>query len=566
MKGSTFMGYKSDIEIAQETKLQHIYDIAKQVGLTPEDLILYGDYKAKVKMTSVKKILSSKKKGKLILVTAITPTPAGEGKTTTSIGLAQGLKHIGRDCVAALREPSLGPVFGVKGGAAGGGYSQVLPMEDINLHFTGDLHAVTSAHNLISAALDNYLHAKNDKELDINKVEWKRVVDLNDRALRQILVGLGEKNGLIRETGFDITAASEIMAILCLSMSYSELKERIDKILIGYTKNKEPFYAKDLNVSGAVAALLKEALMPNLVQTTENGPALVHGGPFANIAQGANTIMATNLAMALSDIAITEAGFGADLGAEKFFDIVCPYGGFYPSLVVLVATARALKMHGGVNKKELNKENVEAIKKGAENLEKHIENMRKYKVEPVVCINEFPTDTQAEVDAILEVCKRNNVEMAVSKNWAEGGKGAKDLAEKVVKLLDATPDKQEPMTLYDWNDKVENKVEKIAKEIYGADGVEFTSDAKMTLKKIYKYGHDKLPICMAKTQSSLSDNAKLLGRPKGFTLTVRDFVVSSGAGFIVPLTGEIMRMPGLPKVPSAEAIDIDDDGVITGLF
>jgi formate--tetrahydrofolate ligase len=558
--------YKSDIEIAQDTKLLHITKIAEKIGLTMDDLMLYGDFKAKVKMSSIKRILSSGKRGKLILVTAITPTPAGEGKTTTSIGLTQALAQLGKKTMVALREPSLGPVFGIKGGAAGGGYSQVLPMEDINLHFTGDMHAITAAHNLIAAALDNYIHAKKDDELDLNRVAWKRVLDMNDRALREVLVGLGEKNGFIRETGFDITAASEIMAILCLSMSYSDLKEKIDNILIGYTIKREPFFVRDLNISGAVTALLKEALMPNLVQTTEHGPAFVHGGPFANIAQGANTIMATNLAVALSDYAVTEAGFGADLGAEKFFDIVSPYGKFWPSTVVLVATARALKMHGGVNKNELEGENVDAIYKGCENLKKHIENIRKYGVEPVISINEFPKDTKAELDAVAEICKRNNVEYSISRQWADGGKGAIDLAEKVVKVTDSAPANPQPKPLYDWNASIEEKIETIAKEIYGAKNVEITTQAKKEIRRAYKYGYDKLPICMAKTQASLSDDPKLRGRPKDFTLTVRDMIISAGAGFLVPLTGDIMRMPGLPKTPSAEAITIDDDGNIDGLF
>lgn len=554
----------SDIEIADSVKLKPIAVIAKNIGLEKDDLIQFGDYKAKIKMSAVKR-LEKNKKGKLILVTAITPTPAGEGKTTTSIGLTQGLHKIGKSSIVALREPSLGPVFGVKGGAAGGGYSQVLPMEDINLHFTGDMHAITASHNLISAAIDNYLHQRNEKRLSINKIFWKRVLDMNDRALREVLVGLGAKNGLIRETGFDISAASEIMAILCLSKSYSELKEKISKILLGYTQDRKPFFVSDLNVQGAVTALLKEALLPNMVQTTENTPAFVHGGPFANIAQGANTIIATKLAMSLSDYAVTEAGFGADLGAEKFFDIVSPYGDFWPSAVVLVATVRALKMHGGMKKSQLDNENVDALKKGAGNIEKHIENIRKYGVEPVVCINKFPTDTDAEIQALAEICEKNNIDYAVSTQWADGGDGAVELAKKVVRVADASTN-TEPKPLYDWNSKVEDKIHIIATEIYGADGVDYTSDAKRSLKKIYKYGYDKLPVCMAKTQSSLSDNSKLVGRPTGFRITVRDVIISAGSGFIVPLTGSIMRMPGLPKTPSAEMIDIDDEGNIEGLF
>ncbi len=558
--------HKSDIEIARNAKLLHITKIAEQIGLTSDDLILFGDYKAKIKMPAIKKIFAQNtKKGKLILVTAITPTSSGEGKTTTSIGLAQALKILGKKVIVALREPSLGPVFGVKGGATGGGHSQVLPMEDINLHFTGDLHAVTAAHNLIAACIDNYLFCKNEKKLSINKISWKRVIDMNDRALRQTIIGLEENNGQPRVTGFDITAASEILAILCLSMNYSELKEKIANILIGYTADKLPFYVRDLNVQGAAAALLKDALLPNLVQTLENGPAFIHGGPFANIAQGANSIIATKLAMNLSDYTITEAGFGADLGAEKFLDIVSQYGNFYPSSVVIVATVRALKMHGGENKNNLELSNADAVTRGGENLEKHIENMQKFGLNPVVCINKFPTDTEDELKAIIEICKKNNVECAVSTQWADGGKGAIELAEKVLKIVDNV---KEPIskTIYDWNDTVENKIEKIAKEIYGAKNVAYTTEAETDLKKIYKNSYDKLPICMAKTQNSLSDNPKLIGRPKDFTLTIREIIISSGAGFLVPLTGEIMRMPGLPKVPSAESIDIDNDGNISGLF
>lgn len=558
--------HKSDIEIAQASHMKHITEIATGIGLEQDDLLLYGEHKAKIKMASINRILSQDKQGKLILVTAVTPTSAGEGKTTTSVGLAQGLQKIGKKAMVALREPSLGPVFGVKGGAAGGGYSQLLPMEEINLHFTGDLHAITAAHNLISASLDNHLHFKNKKNISVRHILWKRVIDMNDRSLRYVNAGLGgEANGVPRETGFDITAASEIMAILCLSSSYSELKEKVGNIIVALTDSKEPIYVRDLNIQGAVAALLKDALLPNLVQTTENGAAFIHGGPFANIAQGANTILATKLALKLSDYAITEAGFGADLGAEKFFNIVSPYGGFYPSAVVLVVTVRALKLHGGVKKSELSHENVKAVCLGGENLKKHIENIRKFAVEPVVCINKFVADTDEEINTVIDICKSFNTTYALSEHWEHGGEGARDLAEKVAAVVDSsTVDKCN--TLYTWEDSIENKINTIAMEIYGADGVDFSAEAKRDLKIIKKFGYEKLPICMAKTQNSLSDNPKKIGRPTGFRITVRGIVISSGAGFLVPLTGEIMRMPGLPKVPSAELIDINDRGEISGLF
>ncbi len=557
----------SDIEIAQKAQLLPITEVAQQIGLTADDLILYGNYKAKIKMSTIRRIFDEKRKpGKLVLVSAITPTPAGEGKTTVSIGLTQALKYIGKNATAALREPSLGPVLGRKGGAAGGGYSQVLPMEDINLHFTGDLHAITTAHNLISAALDNYLHFnKGEKRLSVREISWPRVMDMNDRALRDIVIGLGGKsNSIPRETGFDITAASEIMAILCLSLSYSELKEKISNILLGFTEDREPFRVKDLNVQGAVTALLKDALLPNLVQTLENGPAFVHGGPFANIAQGTNSILSTKLALQLADYVVTEAGFGFDLGAEKFFDIVSPYGGLCPSAVVLVVTARALKMHGGVPLEEVNQPNPQAIMNGRGNLEKHIENMRKFGMQSIVAINRFIGDTEEEIRMVEQICQENQIDYAVVNVWEEGGKGGVELAEKVINMVQG--EKCRYHQLYDWNLPVEEKIMKIAGEIYGARAVDYTSRARRQLKDIYKLGYDKLPVCIAKTQQSLSDNPKLLGRPKDFLVTVREIIISAGAGFLVPLTGDILRMPGLPRIPAAERIDIDDEGNISGLF
>lgn len=558
--------HKTDIEIAQEAKLKPIVEIAQQIGLESDDIIFYGDNKAKVKMSTIRRIFSQKQaKGKLILVSAITPTPAGEGKTTVSIGLAQALKIIDKKVCLALREPSLGPVLGKKGGAAGGGYSQVVPMEDINLHFTGDLHAVSSAHNLIAASLDNYLNFKKKPRLDVRTVMWPRVVDMNDRALRNIVMGLGGKaGGIPRETGYDITAASEIMAALCLSTSYSDLKKKIGNILLGLTEKGYPFFVKDLNVEGAAAALLKDALLPNIVQTLENGIALVHGGPFANIAQGTNSILATKLALHTSDYVITEAGFGFDLGAEKFFDIVCPYGEFCPSAVVLVATVRALKMHGGVKVKNLKTPDVEAVRHGGENLEKHIDSIKIFGMQSVVAINRFITDSDEEIQAIEDICKKNNIDYAVVDCWEHGGQGTIELAKKVVSLIqsDVCSYKQ----LYSWDQPVKEKIMTIAKNIYGAEAVDFTTQAKKDLKVIEKFDFSSLPICIAKTQSSLSDNPKLLGRPKDFLVTVRKIIISSGAGFLVPLTGEMVRMPGLPKVPAAESIDINDDGEITGLF
>ncbi|MBN1647815.1 MAG: formate--tetrahydrofolate ligase [Spirochaetales bacterium] len=556
--------YKTDLEIAREYKLKTITDIAAEIGFSKDDLIRYGDYMAKIKVDAIQKRLAGKRRGKLVLVSAITPTPAGEGKTTTSIGLSQALKKAGQKVIVALREPSLGPVFGIKGGAAGGGYSQVLPMEDINLHFTGDLHAVTAANNLIAAALDNHLHFGNELGLSTRQLLWKRVMDMNDRTLRNTVIGLGgHKNGVPRESGFDITAASEIMAILCLSMGYSDLKEKIGNILIGLTEDKRPVLARQLGVHGAAASLLKHAMLPNLVQTGENGPAFIHGGPFANIAQGASSIVATNLAMACSDIVVTEAGFGFDLGAEKFFDIVSPYGNFSPQAVVLVATVRACKMHGGVKKTELSNPNPAAVAKGIENLEKHLENITKFGVPAVVAINHFPDDTQEELTVISSRCESLGVPSAVCRHWAEGGDGALELANVVMELLKKDA---KARTLYDWKLGVEDKITKIAREIYGAEAVDFTSDAKADLKTVYSFGYNELPVCIAKTQSSLSDNPLLLGRPKDFLVTVRRVLISAGAGFLVPLTGDIMRMPGLPRVPSANHIDIDAKGNISGLF
>jgi formate--tetrahydrofolate ligase len=545
-----------------EKNLKAIEEIAGAVGLRSEDLLHYGPYKAKISLGAIKRIMKQPA-GKLILVSAITPTPAGEGKTTTSIGLTQGLRHIGANAVVALREPSLGPVFGIKGGATGGGASMVHPADDINLHFNGDLHAITAAHNLISASLDNAMHFDPAGSPSPGSCYWKRVMDMNDRSLRDIVIGLGEKNGPPREDGFDITAASEIMAILCLSSSYGELKERIGRILLGMRADGSPFRVSDLGVQNAAAALLKDALLPNLVQTSEGGPALIHGGPFANIAQGANSVLATNLALRMGDVAVTEAGFGFDLGAEKFFDIVSPYGGFAPDMVVLVATARALKMHGGVNKKELDAPDPEAVRRGAENLVKHIENIGKFGVPALVAINAFPGDTPEEHAAIADICADAGAAFALSEHFARGGEGAADLAKKAMEILDAGGGKGAP--LYDWKASVEEKIETVARQIYGAEAVDFTTAAKRDIKAIVAGGYDGLPVCIAKTQSSLSDNPQLLGRPKDFLVTVRRIVINAGAGFLVPLTGDIMRMPGLPRVPSALNIDIDDDGVISGL-
>ncbi len=555
---------KTDVQIAQEAKMRPISEIAEQIGILDDELELYGKYKAKVSLDVFER-LKDKPDGKLILVTAINPTPAGEGKTTTNIGLSMGLNKLGKKTITALREPSLGPSFGVKGGAAGGGYAQVVPMEDINLHFTGDFHAITSAHSLLAALLDNHIHQGNALNIDTRRIAWKRVVDMNDRALRNIVIGLGGKTeGVPRQDGFDITVASEIMAILCLSNNLDDLKERLGNMVVAYNMDGEPVRAKDLEATGALALILKDAIKPNLVQTLENTPALIHGGPFANIAHGCNSILATKMALKLGDYAVTEAGFGADLGAEKFFDIKCRFAGLKPAAAVIVATVRALKMHGGVAKADLGTENLKALEKGLENLEKHIENVAKFGVPSVVAINKFPTDTQAEVDLVFEKVKALGAEVAISDVWAAGGEGGIELAKKVIEVVENKESNFKP--LYDVELSIKEKITKIAKEVYGAEGVTFTKGAEKMIKTLEGLGLDKMPICMAKTQYSLSDDATLLGRPTGFTITVRELRLSAGAGFIVALTGEVMTMPGLPKVPAANKMDILPDGTIVGLF
>ncbi|WP_296915261.1 formate--tetrahydrofolate ligase [uncultured Megasphaera sp.] len=554
----------SDIEIAQQTKLEPITAIAKQVGLTDDDLELYGKYKAKISFDAIKRF-SKNEDGKLVLVTAITPTPAGEGKTLTTIGLAQALNYMGHKAVVALREPSLGPVFGIKGGAAGGGYSQVLPMEDINLHFTGDMHAITAANNLLAAAIDNHVHQGNALRIDVRRIIWKRVMDMNDRALRNIVVGMGGKVcGFPREDHFMITVASEIMAALCLASDLMDLKKRMGDITVAYDLDGNLVTARQLGVEGAMAILMKDAIKPNLVQTIEHTPALVHGGPFANIAHGCNSVVATKLAMKMGDIAVTEAGFGADLGAEKFMDIKCRFAGIKPDAVVIVATVRALKMHGGVDKKNLQEENVEALKKGFANLAKHIENMRLFDVPVVVGINKFISDTDEEIATLRKLCEDYGVEVALNNCWAEGGKGGVEMGEKVLKLLQQPKTPYKP--LYDVNASIPEKMEAIVKKVYGGDGVIFEGNAQKQIKELEAFGLDKMPICVAKTQYSLSDNPALLGAPKGFKVTVKDVRVCTGAGFIVCQTSNIMTMPGLPKVPAANRMDIDENGVITGLF
>lgn len=554
----------SDIEIAQQTTLEPIVKIAEKVGLTDDDLELYGKYKAKISFDAIKR-LSKNEDGKLVLVTAITPTPAGEGKTLTTIGLAQALNYMGHKAVVALREPSLGPVFGIKGGAAGGGYSQVLPMEDINLHFTGDMHAITAANNLLAAAIDNHVHQGNALRIDVRRVIWKRVMDMNDRALRNIVVGMGGKVcGFPREDHFMITVASEIMAALCLASDLMDLKKRMGDITVAYDLDGNLVTARQLGVEGAMAILMKDAIKPNLVQTIEHTPALVHGGPFANIAHGCNSVVATKLALKMGDIAVTEAGFGADLGAEKFMDIKCRFAGIKPNAVVVVATVRALKMHGGVDKKNLQEENIEALKKGFANLAKHVENMRTYDVPVVVGINKFATDTDAEIAALRQLCADYGVEAALNNCWAEGGKGGVELGENVLKLIAQPQTPYKP--LYDVNDTIAQKMETIVKKIYGGAGVVFESKAQKQVAELEKFGLDKMPLCVAKTQYSLSDDPALLGAPKDFTVTVKDVRVCTGAGFIVCQTGDIMTMPGLPKVPAANRMDIDENGVITGLF
>ena len=555
---------KTDVQIAQEAKMKDITEIAANLNIDDEDLIQYGHYKAKVDLRVFDK-LKDKKDGKLILVTAINPTPAGEGKTTVNIGLSMALNKLGKKAISALREPSLGPSFGVKGGAAGGGYAQVVPMADINLHFTGDFHAITSANNLISAMLDNHIHQGNEQGIDVRRVVWKRCVDLNDRALRNVIVGLGGKpNGYPREDGFDLTVASEIMAIICLSTSLENFKERVSRVIIAYRRDGSPVYVKDINAQGAVTLLMKDAIMPNLVQTLENTPALIHGGPFANIAHGCNSIMATKLGMKLADYTVTEAGFGADLGAEKFLDIKCRFGELKPSAAVIVATIRALKHHGGANKEDYDKEDLQALEKGFANLEKHIENIKKFGLPPVVAINRFPSDTENEIKFMEEKLAAMGIECALTEVFTKGGDGALELAKKVVKVCDE--DKADFKPLYDVNLSIKEKLEIIAKEVYGADGVEFTVPATKNIKNLEKLGLDKMPICVAKTQYSLSDNPDLLARPEGFHIVVREVKVSNGAGFLIALTGSIMTMPGLPKVPAADKIDILPSGEIVGLF
>ena len=555
---------KSDIEIAQSTPMRNIIDVAKEVGFTEDDIELYGKYKAKVNLS----LLNSKKEnqGKLVLVTAINPTPAGEGKTTTTIGLADALRKIDKKVLVALREPSLGPVFGVKGGAAGGGYAQVVPMEDINLHFTGDFHAIGAANNLLAAMLDNHIYQGNSLNIDPNKITWKRAVDMNDRQLRFVQDGLGgEKNGVPRNDGFDITVASEIMAVFCLSSSISDLKHKLSKLIVGYSYDDKPITAGDLKAEGAMTALLKDALKPNLVQTLEGTPTFVHGGPFANIAHGCNSIIATKMAMNFSDYTITEAGFGADLGAEKFLDIKCRLAGLRPDAVVIVATIRALKMHGGMDKSDLNNENLDALEKGLPNLLRHISNIKNvYRLPSVVAVNRFPTDTDAEVQLVIDKCKELGVNVALSTVWADGGNGGIELAKEVVRLCDE--EENNFKFSYELDDTIENKIDAIVKNVYGGKGVQFTPEAQKQTQRLTSLGFDKLPICIAKTQYSFSDDMTKLGAPNDFTITVREVKVSSGAGFIVALTGSIMTMPGLPKVPAAERIDVDDNGKISGLF
>lgn len=554
----------TDIEIAKQADIKPISDIAEKLGISADELEFYGKYKAKLPLSLLKKY-ENKEDGKLILVTAINPTPAGEGKTTVTVGLGEAMNRIGKKAVIALREPSMGPVFGIKGGAAGGGYAQVIPMEDINLHFTGDMHAITAANNLLCAIIDNHIQQGNELRIDPRRILFKRCLDMNDRALRNVVIGLGGKvNGVPREDGFMITVASEIMAILCLSSGIKDLKERLGSILTAYTYDGTPVYARDLNAVGSMAALLKDAIKPNLVQTLENTPALMHGGPFANIAHGCNSVTATRLALKLGDYCITEAGFGADLGAEKFLDIKCRCAGLKPSCVVIVATIRALKYNGGVPKTELSKENTVALKNGIVNLETHIENMRKYGLPVVVAINRFATDTEAEIETIEAFCKEKDVPVSLTEVFARGGEGGKELAEKVVRTIETKEAHFKP--IYDEKLSIKEKLNVLAKEIYRAGDVVFTSNAEKAISEIEKLGKDKLPICVAKTQYSLSDDPQKLGSPKGFTLTVRDVRLSAGAGFIVALTGDIMTMPGLPKQPAAYKIDVDDDGNVSGLF
>ena len=555
--------FKTDLEIAQECQMEHIRDVAAKIGIEEDDLEYYGKYKAKVSLDLLHRN-ETKEDGKLILVTAINPTKAGEGKSTTTVGLGDALNRLGKKTMIALREPSLGPVFGLKGGAAGGGYAQVVPMEDINLHFTGDMHAITTANNLISACLDNHIHQGNELDIDIENITWKRCLDMNDRTLRDITIGQGPKaNGVERKDGFNITVASEVMAVLCLSTSLMDLKERLGNMLVAFNTKKEPIYVKDLGIEGALAMVMKDAIKPNLVQTLEHNPVLIHGGPFANIAHGCNSILATKTCLKLADYTVTEAGFGADLGAEKFLDIKCRFGGLKPNAVVIVATIRALKQHGNVAYEDLKEENVEAMLAGCENLAKHIDTVKQFGLPYIVAINEFATDTPAEVKALQKWCKEHNHPMSLSQVWAKGGEGAIDLANKLVELCDQ---ENSYAPLYDVEASIEDKITTIATKVYGAKGVEFTEEAKEQIALYNSLGWNHMPICMAKTQMSLSDDAKVYGAPKDFTITVRELRPSLGAGFLVALTGKILTMPGLPKIPAANNMDIDENGHIEGLF
>ena len=554
---------KTDVQIAQEAQMKTIVEVASQLDISDDELELYGKYKAKISPDVLER-LKDRTNGKLVLVTAINPTPAGEGKTTTNVGLSMALNKLGKKTITTLREPSLGPCFGIKGGAAGGGYSQVVPMDDINLHFTGDFHAITSAHNLLAAMLDNHIHQGNALDIVTKKIVWKRVMDMNDRSLRHIIVGLGKKgDGVMRESGFDITVASEIMAILCLATDIEDLKARLSRMVVAYNSKGETVTAGDLQATGAMALLLKDAIKPNLVQTLENTPAIIHGGPFANIAHGCNSVMATQTALKLGDYVVTEAGFGADLGAEKFFDIKCRYAGLKPDVAVIVATVRALKMNGGVAKDNLAEENLDALKAGSANLLRHLDNVAKYGVPAVVAINRFPTDTEAELELLRDLCKEKGIDVVLSEVFAKGGEGGMELAKEVINICENQ--KSDFHTLYDVNASIEDKMNTIATEIYGADGVDFTADALKQVRELEKLGLDRLPICVAKTQYSFTDDPKKLGAPKNFRITVREVKVSAGAGFIVALTGSIMTMPGLPKVPAANGMDILSDGTIIGL-
>ena len=553
----------SDISIAQSVQLQHINDVAKKLNISSDDLEHYGKFKAKLPLKLINE--SAIEKSNLILVTALTPTPAGEGKTTVSIGLNEGMNTLGKKSIVVLREPSLGPVFGIKGGAAGGGYSQVVPMEDINLHFTGDFNAVEKANNLLSSLIDNNLQSKKrGLNIDPRTIVWKRVIDLNDRSLRNITIGLGgTANGIPRQDGFHITAASEVMAILCMSKNIEDLKQKLGNIFIGYTFNREPIYARDLNAENAMALLLKDAIKPNLVQTLEHNPAIIHGGPFANIAQGTNTIIATKMGMSLADYTITEAGFGADLGAEKFLNIKCDYAQLKPKVVVMVVTIRALRHHGGASKEEYDTPNLERVKQGFENLEKHLENMQKFGLSRVVAINHFPTDSNEEIDLLIQACEALGIKAVVSKGWTDGGNGTTNLAKAVIQEIDNNSSNFKP--LYQKNDTIKNKIETIAKEIYGAEGVNYSTQAERGLRSIEKLNLSDLPICMAKTQKSFSDQEKLHGRPTNFSVTVREFEIAAGAGFIIPILGNMMRMPGLPSIPASEGMNIDENGIVSGL-